>query len=135
MLYGSTYSAKRYGVYISTPRLRLTWGQTWLIFIPAFYSFFYGGTMGTYLSLHFSVRARALSTLITRKFIYHKPFLFKVSHIFSLHYYRNGSRLWQTAGYETMVSKSARMDSIRHLGHSSVGMFHLDRHRIQQIWD
>ncbi|KAE9981665.1 hypothetical protein EG327_006139 [Venturia inaequalis] len=39
--------------------------KTWLVFIPAFYSFFYGGTMGTYLSLHFSVRARALSTLIT----------------------------------------------------------------------
>lgn len=41
--------------------------KTWLIFIPAFYSFFYGGTMGTYLSLHFSVRARALSSLIVRK--------------------------------------------------------------------
>ncbi|RDW64799.1 hypothetical protein BP6252_10450 [Coleophoma cylindrospora] len=39
--------------------------KTWLVFIPAFYSFFYGGTMGTYLSLHFSVRARALSSLIT----------------------------------------------------------------------
>lgn len=38
--------------------------KTWLVFIPAFYSFFYGGTMGTYLSLHFSVRARAMSTLI-----------------------------------------------------------------------
>ncbi|KAM0542731.1 hypothetical protein ACHAPJ_012664 [Fusarium lateritium] len=38
--------------------------KTWLMFIPAFYSFFYGGTMGTYLSLHFSVRARALSSLI-----------------------------------------------------------------------
>lgn len=42
--------------------------QTWLVFLPAFYSFFYGGTMGTYLSLHFSVRARALSSLITRKY-------------------------------------------------------------------
>jgi hypothetical protein len=38
--------------------------KTWLVFLPAFYSFFYGGTMGTYLSLHFSVRSRALSTLI-----------------------------------------------------------------------
>lgn len=36
-----------------------------MIFIPAFYSFFYGATMGTYLSLHFSVRARALSSLVT----------------------------------------------------------------------
>ncbi|CAK3917287.1 major facilitator superfamily transporter [Lecanosticta acicola] len=56
---------------------RITWRQefialkdhlinskTWLVFIPSFYSFFYGGTMGTYLSLHFSVRARALSSLI-----------------------------------------------------------------------
>lgn len=39
--------------------------KTWLVFLPAFYSFFYGGTMGTYLSLHFSVRARALSSLVT----------------------------------------------------------------------
>ncbi|KAF6797012.1 major facilitator superfamily transporter [Colletotrichum sojae] len=39
--------------------------KTWLMSIPAFYSFFFGGTMGTYLSLHFSVRARALSSLIT----------------------------------------------------------------------
>ncbi|EFX05847.1 membrane protein [Grosmannia clavigera kw1407] len=39
--------------------------KTWLVFLPAFYSFFYGGTMGTYLSLHFSVRSRALSSLIT----------------------------------------------------------------------
>lgn len=38
--------------------------ETWLVFLPAFYSFFYGGTMGTYLSLHFSVRARALSSLL-----------------------------------------------------------------------
>lgn len=38
--------------------------KNWLVFIPAFYSFFYGGTMGTYLSLHFSVRSRAMSTLI-----------------------------------------------------------------------
>ncbi|KDN62293.1 putative major facilitator superfamily transporter [Colletotrichum sublineola] len=38
--------------------------KTWLVSIPAFYSFFCGGTMGTYLSLHFSVRARALSSLL-----------------------------------------------------------------------
>jgi hypothetical protein len=29
------------------------------------YSFWYGGTTSTYLSLHFSVRARALSSFIT----------------------------------------------------------------------
>ncbi|KFY33441.1 hypothetical protein V494_07613, partial [Pseudogymnoascus sp. VKM F-4513 (FW-928)] len=39
--------------------------KTWLMFLPAFYSFFYGGTLGTYLALHFSVRTRALSSLIT----------------------------------------------------------------------
>ncbi|KAF5724344.1 major facilitator superfamily transporter [Fusarium mundagurra] len=38
--------------------------ETWLMALPAFYSFFCGGTMGTYLSLHFSVRARALSSLL-----------------------------------------------------------------------
>ncbi|KAL7419514.1 hypothetical protein Q5752_005425 [Cryptotrichosporon argae] len=39
--------------------------RTALMFFPAVYSFFYGGVYGTYLSQHFSVRARALSTLIT----------------------------------------------------------------------
>ncbi|CVL08037.1 uncharacterized protein FMAN_09647 [Fusarium mangiferae] len=38
--------------------------KTWLMALPAFYSFFCGGTMSTYLSLHFSVRARALSSLL-----------------------------------------------------------------------
>ncbi|KAI9638008.1 major facilitator superfamily transporter [Dioszegia hungarica] len=38
--------------------------RTWLMFVPAFYSFFIGGTFGTYLSLNFSVRSRALSSLI-----------------------------------------------------------------------
>lgn len=46
-----------------TPTLVL---QTWLVFIPAFYSFFYGGVYGTYLTNHFSTRARALSSLIVR---------------------------------------------------------------------
>jgi hypothetical protein len=41
--------------------------QTLLLFFPAFYSFFCGGVYGTYLSLHFTVRARALSSLIFRK--------------------------------------------------------------------
>jgi len=38
--------------------------QTFLMFIPAFYSFFCGGTYGTYLSLHFSVRSRAFSSFV-----------------------------------------------------------------------
>lgn len=38
------------------------------MFVPAFYSFFIGGTFGTYLSLNFSVRSRALSSLIVRKY-------------------------------------------------------------------
>ena len=37
------------------------------MFLPSFFSFFYGGTMGTYLSLHFSVRSRALSSLLVRE--------------------------------------------------------------------
>ncbi|GFZ52221.1 hypothetical protein JCM24511_09994 [Saitozyma sp. JCM 24511] len=36
-----------------------------LMFIPAFYSFFYGGVFNTYLSLHFSTESRALSSFIT----------------------------------------------------------------------
>ncbi|WWC58971.1 uncharacterized protein I303_101516 [Kwoniella dejecticola CBS 10117] len=38
--------------------------RTLLMAIPAFYSFFYGGVYTTYLSLHFSVRARALSSFL-----------------------------------------------------------------------
>ncbi|WWC69811.1 uncharacterized protein I206_103754 [Kwoniella pini CBS 10737] len=38
--------------------------RTLLMFFPAFYSFFYGGVYTTYLSLHFSVRARALSSFL-----------------------------------------------------------------------
>lgn len=41
--------------------------QILAMFLPSFFSFFYGGTMGTYLSLHFSVRSRALSSLLVRK--------------------------------------------------------------------
>jgi hypothetical protein len=41
--------------------------QTWLMFLPSFYSFFLGGSFGTYLSLNFSVRARALSSLLLRR--------------------------------------------------------------------
>ena len=48
----------------SRPLLTL---QTWLMFVPAFYSFFCGGVMGTYLSLHFSVRSRALSSFLYRE--------------------------------------------------------------------
>ncbi|KAL5119247.1 hypothetical protein ACEQ8H_002734 [Pleosporales sp. CAS-2024a] len=67
---------RRDGARVSMSR-KVTWKQefsalwaylqrdtTWLVFLPAFYSFFYGGTMGTYLSNHFSVRARALSSLL-----------------------------------------------------------------------
>ncbi|WVR07876.1 hypothetical protein IAU60_004919 [Kwoniella sp. DSM 27419] len=42
--------------------------RSWLVFLPAFYSFFCGGVYGTYLSLHFSVRARALSSLVVPSF-------------------------------------------------------------------
>lgn len=66
--YSSIYSAERL-VYLYEELLQPMTNaepQTWLLFLPAFYSFFYGGTMGTYLSLHFSVRARALSSLIIR---------------------------------------------------------------------
>lgn len=38
-----------------------------LMFMPAFFSFFLGGCLGTYLSLNFSVRSRALSSLIFRE--------------------------------------------------------------------
>jgi hypothetical protein len=36
-----------------------------LMFLPAFYSFYYGGTYSTYLAVNFSVRARALSSFLT----------------------------------------------------------------------
>lgn len=42
----------------------LTHKRTLCLAVYFFYSYFYGGVLGTYLALHFSVRARALSTLI-----------------------------------------------------------------------
>ncbi|KAK3676542.1 hypothetical protein LTR78_003818 [Recurvomyces mirabilis] len=44
--------------------------------LPAFYSFFCGGTFGTYLSLHFSVRARALSSLLVPTIVIPSVLLF-----------------------------------------------------------
>ncbi|RKF53634.1 UNC93-like protein 2 [Golovinomyces cichoracearum] len=38
--------------------------KTWVLFIPAFYSFYHGGTLSSYLSLHFSIRSRALTSFI-----------------------------------------------------------------------
>lgn len=67
VLCGATYGSQKYAISCPSPWFLLILLQTWLVFIPAFYSFFYGGTLGTYLSLHFSVRARALSSLLVRK--------------------------------------------------------------------
>ncbi|WWD21418.1 hypothetical protein CI109_105903 [Kwoniella shandongensis] len=39
--------------------------RTWIVALPSFYSFFFLGTFSTYLATHFSVRARALSSLIS----------------------------------------------------------------------
>ncbi|TQS35900.1 hypothetical protein Golomagni_03665 [Golovinomyces magnicellulatus] len=38
--------------------------KTWVLFIPAFYSFYHGGTLSSYLALHFSIRSRALTSFI-----------------------------------------------------------------------
>lgn len=56
---------------------KLSWGEEFrllgqaimmkrnlLLGVYFFYSYFYGGVLGTYLSTHFSVRARSLSTLL-----------------------------------------------------------------------
>jgi hypothetical protein len=52
--------------------------------MTSFYSFFYGGTYSTYLSLHFSVRARALSSLITRESPPFQPMAYD-SHLYIRH--------------------------------------------------
>ena len=53
---------KALGKHLMSPRI-------WLMAIPALYSFFYGAVCGTYLSLNFSVRSRALSSLVMREFV------------------------------------------------------------------
>ena len=106
--------------------------KTWLVFIPAFYSFFYGGTMGTYLTLHFSVRARALSSLITRKSKL-APQTFICSQFHSNRHNPTSLSFWQTLGHEAMVPKTPGMDLLRLLGHPTNRMLHLDRNRVQQI--
>lgn len=108
--------------------LSLNLEQTWLVFIPAFYSFFYGGVMGTYLSRHFSVRARALSTLITRLYFNSNSLLLCTYSNSSYYHYPHGCRIRQIIGYETVVSMQASLDRICPLAHSPGGMFYLDRY-------
>ncbi|CZT15299.1 uncharacterized protein RCC_01163 [Ramularia collo-cygni] len=66
--------------------------KTWLIFLPAFYSFFYGGTMGTYLSLHFSVRSRALSSLLVPTIVI--PMVIAYGRLLDMKRWSRGKRAW-----------------------------------------
>ncbi|KAK7968609.1 major facilitator superfamily transporter [Apiospora saccharicola] len=77
LMLSSTRKVRRHdGSMVQIPE-KLSWKQEFSVlgralrdkkilamFLPSFFSFFYGGTMGTYLSLHFSVRSRALSSLL-----------------------------------------------------------------------
>ncbi|KAF2171625.1 hypothetical protein M409DRAFT_63263 [Zasmidium cellare ATCC 36951] len=67
-------------------------GVTWLVFFPAFYSFFYGGTMGAYLSLHFSVRARALSSLLVPSVVI--PLVIAYGKLLDTKRWSRGRRAW-----------------------------------------
>lgn len=111
---------------------RLTSKQTWLVFIPAFYSFFYGGTMGTYLSLHFSVRARALSTLIVRK-CNPAACLLEISPNPHSSVYRHSSRnsLWSSPRPLPLLPLSPRLDRLPPLAPPPDRLLHLDRN---QLW-
>lgn len=109
--------------------------QTWLVFFPAFYSFFYGGTMGTYLSLHFSVRARALSSLIVRKYRMYLVCwteLLTLSHSHDRHPSRHS--LWPTPGHETLVSGPTGLGCIPILASPTDCLLHLDWHRVREVW-
>ncbi|CAK1363966.1 UNC93-like protein 1 [Cercospora beticola] len=64
----------------------------WFVAIPSFYSFFYGGTMGTYLSLHFSVRARALSSLIVPSIVI--PLVIAYGRLLDMKHWTRGRRAW-----------------------------------------
>ncbi|KAI5366416.1 Putative major facilitator superfamily, MFS transporter superfamily [Septoria linicola] len=66
--------------------------KTWLVALPAFYSFFYGGTMGTYLSLHFSVRARALSSLLVPSLVI--PMVIAYGRLLDMKRWSRGRRAW-----------------------------------------
>ncbi|KAF2217667.1 hypothetical protein CERZMDRAFT_31023 [Cercospora zeae-maydis SCOH1-5] len=64
----------------------------WFVAIPGFYSFFYGGTMGTYLSLHFSVRARALSSLVVPSLVI--PLVIAYGRLLDMTQWTRGRRAW-----------------------------------------
>ncbi|KXS95918.1 hypothetical protein AC578_5207 [Pseudocercospora eumusae] len=69
-----------------------TYKKTWLVFLPSFYSFFYGGTMGTYLSTHFSVRARALSTLLVPSCVI--PLVIAYGRLLDMKHWTRRRRAW-----------------------------------------
>lgn len=104
--------------------------QTLLIALPSFYSFFYGGTMGTYLSLHFSVRARALSSLLVRTSQQHLVPTSFPSDSNSLHHNPISSNLRQAARQPVPPSKTPRLARLRRLDPTANRLPHLGGGRI-----
>lgn len=104
--------------------------QTWLIFVPSFYSFFYGGTMGTYLSLHFSVRARALSSLLVRMYT---PDHFHLPNANSCSVYCNslGLGLWQVARLAVAAAAPSSRCGPHNVGYTPRSLFYLDWYHVQ----
>lgn len=85
--------------------------------------------MGTYLSLHFSVRSRALSSLITREYNQTpwKP-ICNLIYPLSESHDRHGHCLRKTSGHVPLVPSQTSMDLVHLLGHSPSSLLHLDRH-------
>lgn len=61
----STLSSTTWRHELNTLHYHLRQKKTWLLSVPAFYSFYHGGTLSSYLSLHFTIRSRALSSFIS----------------------------------------------------------------------
>lgn len=110
--------------------------ETWLMALPAFYSFFCGGTMGTYLSLHFSVRARALSSLLLRKYIINQDQAQDNNVMSSISdpFHHRGGGLWKAPRQDPLVSDQASMDLFCLLVDSTGSLLHLDWCRICKVW-
>lgn len=84
--------------------------------------------MGTYLSLHFSVRARALSSLLVRKYRQQSLSTFQCHSDTITSNYRHslGNRLRPHPRHEALVTRKASLDCIPHVAHPSSRRFHLD---------
>ena len=85
--------------------------------------------MGTYLSLHFSVRARALSSLLVRKYILHHSHLPDANSC-SIYCHSLGLGFWQVARLAVAGAASSSLGRPHNVGNTPRSLLHLDWYNV-----